>query len=337
MNKPLKVGDRVRVTENSPIHVGFEGIVDEVGYSVDVKFSCYENSEPMLAHWLTRIDPQPEPEAKPSEAPGLSAELTTLLLEPSVDAWKDFVTWCYRDGRKGAECVYEITTHYLAMRNERDAARAEVERQREYLASAERGREEAISNKRALVDMSAKEIERLRAESAQLKRLNDSYLKSWEEAGDRSLQFFAQLFLLTKAIGEYRYWFDTCTRTLADDWECHAGDASTALDAALSEPAIAEEATRIRNLESMLEQKLGEVDGLTGHVARLEARIRALEENNERIRGANVDLWRARDSKKAMLRALEEVAEAARDALKKDGWYGRLQTKLAALDAAVKA
>jgi hypothetical protein len=38
---------------------------------------------------------------------------------------------------------------------------------------------------------------------------------------------------LEAAIAAYRRWFDTCSRTLAPDWERKACDASIALDAAL--------------------------------------------------------------------------------------------------------
>jgi hypothetical protein len=44
---------------------------------------------------------------------------------------------------------------------------------------------------------------------------------------------------LREAITKYRYWFDTCTRTLADNWEELAATASEELDAALS-PAPAD-------------------------------------------------------------------------------------------------
>ena len=39
---------------------------------------------------------------------------------------------------------------------------------------------------------------------------------------------------LVSAIGEYRHWFDTCTRTLAKDWEELAAGASVRLDSAIS-------------------------------------------------------------------------------------------------------
>lgn len=45
----------------------------------------------------------------------------------------------------------------------------------------------------------------------------------------------AQLARLRAAIKGYRYWFDTCTRTLAPHWEDRAATALDELDAALAE------------------------------------------------------------------------------------------------------
>jgi len=42
---------------------------------------------------------------------------------------------------------------------------------------------------------------------------------------------------LREAIANYRHWYDTCSRKLAQNWEELAGRASEALDAALAAPA----------------------------------------------------------------------------------------------------
>ena len=39
---------------------------------------------------------------------------------------------------------------------------------------------------------------------------------------------------LLECIRSYRFWFDTCTRTLAGDWETNAAAASDALDRAIA-------------------------------------------------------------------------------------------------------
>lgn len=125
-------------------------------------------------------------------------------------------------------------------------------------------------------------------------------------------------------------------------------------DTALSEPAIAAEVERIRNLESMLEQKLGEVHGLAGHVARLEesaakheATVRIIsaqlgavtgERNEERANATRhhqreLAAMHEAEGLRGRVRLLEAVAEAARKMRGRER-SGYLNNALAALYAA---
>lgn len=53
----------------------------------------------------------------------------------------------------------------------------------------------------------------------------------WAKVGPRLL---TALDRLVPAIATHRHWFDTCTRTLAENWERQAGDASDEMEDSLA-------------------------------------------------------------------------------------------------------